>query len=69
MNGIAAITFAIAGRIDWPIAGLMMVGGVLGGYSGAGMAKRLGHKIVRRLVIGIGLTISAVLAARLVFSG
>ena len=69
MNGIAALTFAVAGRIDWPIAGLMMVGGVLGGYSGAGMAKRLGQKVVRRLVIGIGLTISAVLAARLVFSG
>ena len=46
-----------------------MVGGVLGGYFGAGMAKRLGPKIVRRLVIGIGLVISAVLAARLVFSG
>jgi uncharacterized membrane protein YfcA len=65
MNGIAALTFAVAGRIDWPIAGLMMVGGVLGGYSGAGMAKRLGQTVVRRLVIGIGLAISAILAARL----
>ena len=45
-----------------------MVGGVLGGYFGAGMAKRLGQKTVRRLVIGIGLAISAVLAARLLWS-
>jgi uncharacterized membrane protein YfcA len=68
INGLAAITFALAGRIDWPIAFLMMAGGVLGGYSGAGMAKRLGQVIVRRLVIGIGLVISALLAARLLWS-
>jgi uncharacterized membrane protein YfcA len=68
INGLAAITFALAGRVNWPIAGMMMVGGVLGGFAGAGMAKKLGQVIVRRLVIGIGLTISAVLAARLVFS-
>ena len=68
INGLAAITFALAGRIDWPVAAMMMVGGVLGGFAGAGMAKRLGQTIVKRLVIAIGLTISAVLAARLAFS-
>lgn len=65
INGLAAITFALAGRVNWPVALFMMVGGILGGFAGAGMAKRLGQVIVRRLVIGIGLTISAVLAARL----
>jgi hypothetical protein len=68
INGLAAITFALAGRINWPIAGMMMIGGVLGGFAGAGMAKRLGQVVVRRLVIAIGLTISAVLAARLLLS-
>ncbi|HKC52104.1 MAG TPA: sulfite exporter TauE/SafE family protein [Myxococcota bacterium] len=65
INGLAAITFALAGRVNWPVAGMMMIGGVLGGFAGAGMAKRLGQAIVRRLVVGIGLAISAVLAARL----
>ena len=65
MNGIAAITFTLAGRIDWPIALLMMVGGVLGGLSGARMAKRLGQATVKRMVIGIGLAISVLLAVRL----
>jgi uncharacterized membrane protein YfcA len=69
INGLAAITFALAGRVDWPIAGLMMVGGVLGGYFGAGMAKRLGQTAVKRMVVAIGLVISAVLAARLVLAG
>ncbi|HTO71298.1 MAG TPA: sulfite exporter TauE/SafE family protein [Myxococcota bacterium] len=67
INGLAAITFALAGRVDWPIAALMMLGGVLGGFFGAGMAKRLGQLVVRRLVVGIGLTISAVLAVKLLF--
>jgi uncharacterized protein len=68
INGLAAITFALAGRVNWPVAAMMMVGGVLGGFFGARMAKRLGQTIVRRLVIGIGLTISVVLAARLLIS-
>ncbi|HXX49424.1 MAG TPA: sulfite exporter TauE/SafE family protein [Myxococcota bacterium] len=65
INGLAAITFALAGRVDWPVALLMMAGGVLGGFFGARMAKRLGQVVVRRLVVAIGLTISAVLAVRL----
>ncbi len=68
INGLAAITFALAGRVNWPVAGVMMIGGVLGGFAGAGMAKRLGQVIVRRLVVGIGLAISALLAARLAFA-
>ncbi len=68
INGLAAITFALAGRVNWPIAGMMMIGGVLGGFAGARMAKRLGQVIVRRLVVGIGLTISAVLAVRLLIA-
>ena len=65
INGLAAITFTLAGRVDWPHALVMMAGGILGGFAGAGMAMRLGQAIVRRLVIAIGLTISAVLIGRL----
>ena len=65
INGLAAITFAVAGRVEWALAGVMMVGGVAGGYSGAGLAQRLGQRTVRRLVIGIGFVISAYLFLRL----
>ncbi|HTO55957.1 MAG TPA: sulfite exporter TauE/SafE family protein [Myxococcota bacterium] len=68
INGVAAITFALAGRVNWPVGLMMMVGGVLGGFAGAGLAMRLGQTVVRRLVIGIGLTISAVLAGRLLLA-
>jgi len=65
INGLAAVTFALAGRVNWPVAGMMMIGGVLGGFAGARMAKRLGQETVKRLVVAIGLTISVVLAVRL----
>ena len=65
INGLAAITFTLAGRVDWRYALVMMTGGVLGGFAGAGMAKKLGQVVVKRMVVAIGLTISAVLLVRL----
>ncbi len=62
INGLAAATFAISGRVDWPIAGVMLVGGVLGGYSGARVATWVGPVAVRRAVVAIGLVIAAGLA-------
>lgn len=65
INGLAALTFALRGRVEWPIASFMIVGGILGGYAGAGVAQRLDQTLVRRIVIAIGLGISAYLFARL----
>jgi uncharacterized membrane protein YfcA len=58
INGIAAVLFIAKGLIDWPIAALMAAGAIFGGYAGAGTARRLGQKNVRRLVILIGLTLA-----------
>jgi uncharacterized membrane protein YfcA len=57
INGVAAVTFALMHRVDWPLAGVMAVGAVFGGYAGAGLARRLGQSNVRRLVVFIGLAI------------
>jgi uncharacterized protein len=40
--------------IDWPSAVLMAVGSIVGGYGAAGIARRMGQKLVRRIVILIG---------------
>src|SRR5208337_3858967 len=56
INGIAAALFIYNGLIDWPLALFMAVGAIFGGYAGAGTARRLGQKNVRRLVILIGLS-------------
>src|SRR5215813_9915195 len=54
INAVAAVYFIIAGMIDWPTAGLMAAGSILGGYGAAGIARRIGQKAVRRIVILIG---------------
>ena len=57
INAIAAATFIYKGRVDWHFALLMALAAIIGGYAGAGLAQRLGQKIVRGIVIVIGLSI------------
>ncbi len=64
INGVASLTFIAGRKVDWPLALLMMVGAILGGYGGAGLARRMGQKNVRRLVVAIGLVIGAAMLAR-----
>lgn len=54
INGVAVVTFVLAGAIVWPQAILMITGAVLGGYTGAYYARRLDPKLVRRFVITVG---------------
>lgn len=58
INAVAAILFVGRGLVDWRIAGIMAAGSIFGGYAGAGIAKRIGQKNVRRLVILIGLVLT-----------
>lgn len=58
-NGIAVITFVFAGAVAWPQAVLMTVGAALGGYAGAYYAQKLDPVAVRRIVIAIGLAMTA----------
>jgi uncharacterized membrane protein YfcA len=60
INAVAAIMFIADRLVDWRIAALMAAGSIVGGYSGAGTARRIGQRNVRRIIIVIGfaLTIS-----------
>ncbi|HQR34394.1 MAG TPA: sulfite exporter TauE/SafE family protein [Blastocatellia bacterium] len=53
-NGAAAVYFVFTGLINWPAGILMAIGAIVGGYGGAGIARRLGQQTIRRLVIAIG---------------
>jgi uncharacterized membrane protein YfcA len=59
INGIAVTAFVWADAVDWPQAGVMIAGSVVGGYGGAVLAQRVSPKFIRHLVmaIGIGMTI------------
>ncbi len=66
INGVAAVYFIFAGLIDWPSAALMAAGSIIGGYGAAGIARKIGQKAVRRIVIVIGfaMTISLLFKRR-----
>ena len=61
INGVAAIYFAISGAVLWVDAGVMAVAAIAGGFAGAKLAKRLGRKFVRGMVVAIGLTMTVAL--------
>ncbi len=59
INVIAFVFFAIKGLVVWPLAVLMAAGAITGGYLGAVIAQRVDARWVGRIVIGIGLGVSA----------
>ena len=58
-NGVAVIAFIAAGAVDWGRGVVMIAGGVLGGYAGAAIARRVDAKRVRLLVLAIAWTMTA----------
>jgi uncharacterized membrane protein YfcA len=44
--------------IHWPIAALMTAGSIVGGYTGAGAARKIGQKNVRTIIIVIGFALT-----------
>ncbi len=64
INAVAAAMFIAKGLVDWRLAGLLAGGAILGGYVGAGTARRIGQKNVRRLIIAIGFSLTILLLVR-----
>lgn len=54
INGIAVVTFILAGVVWWLHATVMIAGAVAGGYAGAAAARRIDPRLVRRFVILVG---------------
>jgi uncharacterized membrane protein YfcA len=54
INGVAVATFAVAGVVSWPHAGIMAVGATLGGYVAARYSRRVDPRWVRAFVIASG---------------
>ena len=55
VNGIASVYFIWARMVYWPYVVIMAVAAVVGGYGGAGVARKIGRTAVRRIVIAVGL--------------
>ncbi|HEY3992060.1 MAG TPA: sulfite exporter TauE/SafE family protein [Ktedonobacteraceae bacterium] len=59
INGVAIITFIVAGAIVWFNALIMIVGAIIGGYGGVYFARKLDQRIVRVFVILVGCVMTA----------
>jgi uncharacterized protein len=65
INGVAALYFIWQGMVSWPYVIVMAIAAMLGAVWGAGMARRIGPKAVRRIVIVVGFTMAISLLFRL----
>ena len=64
INVIAFLFFAAKGLVVWPLAALMAVGAILGGWVSARTAKRVDQRLLRAFVILVGVSVSAWLFLR-----
>jgi uncharacterized membrane protein YfcA len=64
INGIAALYFVVIGQVIWSDAGVMAVGAIAGGIGGAGLARRLGRTVVRRIIVTVGFAMAAAMILR-----
>ena len=54
-NGIAFVLFVVNGQVVWKYCLLAMVTAAIGGYTSASMARRVPQRVLRGLVVCIGL--------------
>lgn len=60
INVVAALWFIFAGLIDWPRAGVMTLGAVVGYFLGAHYSQRIPQPRVRQIITAIGFILSAI---------
>ncbi len=63
MTGASVLLLGVAGAVDWPIAALMVVGTVAGGWFGATLALVLDRRILRGMILTWGGVMSVVFLA------
>jgi uncharacterized membrane protein YfcA len=61
INLVAAIYFVFAGLVMWPQAIVMTIGSTFGYFFGSHLTQKISQATVRKLIVAIGLTVSALL--------
>ena len=64
INGTASVYFLASGLVDFHAGAIMMGGAITGGFVGGRLARRASAKVVRNIVVAIGLGLSALLGWR-----
>ncbi|WP_106396942.1 sulfite exporter TauE/SafE family protein [Actinocorallia populi] len=55
VNATAAVLFILIAEVDWAVVGLIALGAVLGGYTGASVGRRLPPWALRGVIVCVGL--------------
>jgi uncharacterized membrane protein YfcA len=55
VNGVAAVLFVVVADVDWRIAALVAAGSVVGGQLGATVGRRMSPRVLRAVIVAIGL--------------
>ncbi len=58
-NGIAFVIFIADGQVVWRFCLAAMIAAAIGGYASASLAKRVPQKVLRGLVVAIGMSMAA----------
>ncbi len=58
INGVSVVVFVGTGKVNWALAIPMIASAMLGGWLGASWARKLDKKIIRRMVICIGVVLT-----------
>ena len=61
MRGVAVLVLVLGGNVNWRYGAPMAIGGLVGGYIGGIVSHRANRTVVRSIVIGLGLAVSALL--------
>jgi uncharacterized membrane protein YfcA len=59
INGVAVVTFIVAGAVYWKHGSVMIAGAILGGFMGAHYALKMPQSWIRRFVVLVGAGMTA----------
>jgi uncharacterized membrane protein YfcA len=61
---VTVLVFGVFGPVDWVAVAVIAPAAMVGGFAGGLMARRLDDALLRRIVVGFGIAVSALLLAR-----
>lgn len=64
VNVSAAVLFATAGQVDWPIAGVMLAASLAGGALGGAVASRIPPAVLRWVIVVLAVLVASIYLLR-----
>ncbi len=56
VNGVASVVFIATTEVDWAVVGVIAAGSTIGGQIGAKVGRRLDPRLLRGIIVTVGLT-------------